>query len=104
MREIDDIEKIIGQYKAYLALEKGLSENTVNSYDDDVTKLLRYAAEEGKTLRSITEADLHEVLAALHEVGIQPRSQARILSGIKSFFHFLVLADYREDEENVLII
>lgn len=96
MREIYDIEKIIGQYKAYLALEKGLSENTVNSYDDDVTKLLRYAAEEGKTLRSITEADLHEFLAALHEVGIQPRSQARIVSGIRSFFHFLKFEGYLE--------
>lgn len=89
MQEIQNFDAIIEQYKAYLSLEKGLAANTVSSYDDDVRKLLRYVADERKSLEEITEDDLHTFLAALHDVGIQPRSQARIISGIRSFFHFL---------------
>lgn len=88
MLEIEK-KKIIEQFNAYLAFEKGLSANTVAGYDDDVEKLLRYVADRRKTLADIEEEDLHEFLAALHDVGIHPRSQARIVSGMRTFFQFL---------------
>ena len=75
-------ELIIRRYKQYLKLEKGLSDNTVNAYQTDLEKLLHFT---------------------LHDIGIHPRSQARILSGIKSFFHFLVLADYLEGDPSELL-
>ena len=51
----------------------------------------------------VTLDDLQHFSAGLHDIGIHPRSQARILSGIKSFFHFLVLADYLEGDPSELL-
>ena len=92
MREIGDIDKLKNQYIAYLGFEKGLSHNSVEAYVDDTEKFLRYVEEGGKQLDGIEEADLHEFLATLHDLGIAPRSQARIISGIRSFFHFLKIS------------
>lgn len=103
MREIEDIETIIEQFNAYISFEKGLSENTVAAYDDDVLKLCRYLADSGKRLRDVEEADLHEFLAALHDLGIQPSSQARIVSGLRSFFHFLKIDGYIETNPAYLL-
>lgn len=89
MGETVDKKRIVEQFNAYLMFEKGLSANTASSYDDDVDKLLRFVEESGKSLTDITEPDLHEFLAGLHDVGIHPRSQARIVSGLRSFFKFL---------------
>ena len=94
MREIGDIDKLKNQYIAYLGFEKGLSHNSVEAYVDDTEKFLRYVEEGGKQLDGIEEADLHEFLATLHDLGIAPRSQARIISGIRSFFHFLKIENY----------
>lgn len=52
---------------------------------------------------SVTLDDLQRFAAGLHDIGIHPRSQARIMSGIKSFFHFLIMADYREDDPSELL-
>lgn len=103
MREIRNIEQLIEQYHAYLALEKGMSDNTLECYDDDVQKLVRYSEDSGKSLQQITEDDLHEFLASLHDIGISPRSQARILSGLRSFFHFLKINDYIEKDPTLLL-
>lgn len=95
--------QIIERYNAYLSFEKGLSANTVSGYDDDVEKLLRFVGDTGKPVTAISEADLHEFLAALHEVGIGPRSQARIVSGIRSFFHFLKVEGYIDTNPAALL-
>ncbi|MBO8475909.1 MAG: site-specific tyrosine recombinase XerD [Bacteroidetes bacterium] len=94
MREIDNIGKIKEQFIAYLTFEKGLSRNSVEAYTDDTEKLIRYLEEDGKKLSDITEPDLHEFLSTLHDLGISPRSQARIISGIRAFFHFLKIEHY----------
>ena len=101
--EIAKFGQIIEQFNAYLSFEKGLSSNTIDGYDDDVEKLLRYLELSRKSLSDIVEADLHEFLAALHDVGIHPRSQARIISGIKSFFNFLRLEKWIEQDPSELI-
>lgn len=96
-------ELIIRRYKQYLKLEKGLSDNTVNAYQTDLEKLLHFTKSEGIDILTITLDDLQRFSAGLHDIGIHPRSQVRILSGIKSFFHFLVLADYLEGDPSELL-
>ena len=83
---IDILKK---RFDAYLRIEKGLSQNTAASYCRDVEHLLRFAADNGKSARDITRRDLELFLGTLHDLGISPRSQARIISGIKSFYKFL---------------
>lgn len=83
---IDILKK---RFDAYLRIEKGLSQNTAASYCRDVDHLLRFAADNGKSAPDITRHDLELFLGTLHDVGISPRSQARIISGVKSFYKFL---------------
>ncbi|MDR1745658.1 MAG: site-specific tyrosine recombinase XerD [Tannerella sp.] len=86
--------KHIDKYLIWLRLEKGLSPNTVEAYCDDVKKLLDYMDGEGLTDTKITYSDLQHFMAQLRDMGISARSQARIVSGIKSFYRFLKLEGY----------
>lgn len=94
---------IIRKYHQYLKLEKALSPNTVDAYQTDLQKLLHFLEGEGIAILDTTLDDLQHFASGLHDIGIHPRSQARIISGIKSFFHFLVMADYREDNPSELL-
>ena len=94
---------IIRKYEQYLKLEKALSANTLDAYLTDLNKLLCFLKTENIDMLAVTLDDLQRFAAGLHDIGIHPRSQARILSGIKSFFHFLVMADYREDDPSELL-
>lgn len=85
---------IINKYKAYLQLEKALSENSVDAYLTDLDKLLRYVSDENMDYKAITYEDLQHFVAGLRDLGIHPRSQARIISGIKSFYRYLLLDGY----------
>lgn len=81
-------KSIIKSYTTYLQLEKGLSTNTVQAYLRDIKLLSSYLEEQGKDYR-VTFSDLQDFIQTLNDLGIQPRSQARIVSGIKSFYHYL---------------
>lgn len=94
---------IIRKYQQYLRLEKSLSPNTFDAYMTDLQKLLHFLEGENIEITDVTPDDLQRFAAGLHDIGIHPRSQARILSGIKSFFHFLVIADYREADPSELL-
>ena len=94
---------IIRKYHQYLKLEKALSPNTVDAYQTDLQKLLHFLEGEGIAILDTTLDDLQHFASGLHDIGIHPRSQARILSGIKSFFHFLVIADYLEGDPSELL-
>ncbi len=94
---------IIRKYQQYLKLEKSLSPNTFNAYMTDLQKLLHFLEGENIEMLDVTLDDLQRFAAGLHDIGIHPRSQARILSGIKSFFHFLVVADYLEADPGELL-
>ncbi|HBL71551.1 MAG TPA: site-specific tyrosine recombinase XerD [Bacteroidales bacterium] len=85
---------IINKYKTYLRLEKSLAGNSIDAYLTDVDKLLAYAESEQKDFKSISYNDLQHFVATLRDLGIHPRSQARIISGIKSFYRFLLLDEY----------
>lgn len=94
VREIFDIPAILDRFIMYLKLEKGLSQNTVESYNDDVNKLIGFIRASNIMLREVDENVLHEFVCTLRDIGIQPRSQSRIISGIKSFFKYLKLEGY----------
>ena len=94
---------IIRKYQQYIRLEKALSSNTFDAYMTDLQKLLHFLDGENIDIPDVTPDDLQRFTAGLHDIGIHPRSQARILSGIKSFFHFLVIADYLEADPSELL-
>ena len=94
---------IIRKYQQYLKLEKSLSPNTLEAYLTDLDKLLSFLTLEGIDILDVCLADLQRFAAGLHDIGIHPRSQARIISGIKSFFHFLIMADYLEADPSELL-
>jgi len=81
--------QLISLYGAYLKVERGLSDNTREAYLRDVSKLCTYLAEEGLTPQEASTDDLRLFIGTLHDIGIAPRSQARIISAMKSFFGFL---------------
>jgi integrase/recombinase XerD len=90
-------------YQTYLQLEKSLSPHSVEAYSDDLNKLLDYLQVIGKKPEDAALEDLQEMVAGLHEIGISPRSQARIVSGIKSFYRFLSLENrIRKDPTELL--
>lgn len=80
------------RYEAFLTLERGMSPNTRAAYSSDVAKLLDgMACASDADVRGITDADVRAFMADLHDLGISAASQARILSGVKSFFRFLLM-------------
>lgn len=95
--------KILKEYRQYLRLERNLSANTLAAYISDLGKLLSYLDSEGISFMDATLDNLQNFAAGLHDIGIHPRSQARIISGVRSFFRFLVMADYREDDPGELL-
>ncbi|GHT85085.1 tyrosine recombinase XerC [Bacteroidia bacterium] len=90
-------------YHTYLQLEKSLSPNSVAAYMDDLEKLLNYLSDTGKKTEEVTLEDLQDMISGLHEIGIIPRSQARIVSGIKSFYRFLCLENYVQRDPSELL-
>ena len=85
---------IIDKYKTWLRLEKSLSANSIEAYLTDLDKLIRFVESEGKDFATNSYQDLQQFVAQLRDIGIHPRSQARIISGIKSFYRFLLLDEY----------
>jgi integrase/recombinase XerD len=94
---------IVRAYVRYLKLQRNMSGNTLDAYQRDLRKLLDYLEREQKDIREVTLADLEHFSASLHDIGIHPRSQCRILSGIRSFFKFVQLDGYRDDDPTELL-
>lgn len=99
---------ILKLFKRYLMLERGYSDNTLDAYLRDIDKLLCFAkdvypGEGAAALLRITRDDLQAFLAGLYDIGISPRSQARILSGIRTFYRFLLLDEYIDNDPTELI-
>lgn len=93
----------IDKYKRYLLLEKGLSANTIDAYMTDLQKLVVFSEARQLNSSTVQQSDLEEFLAELHDNNISARSTARIISGIKSFFRFLLLDHFREDDPSELL-
>lgn len=84
-----DWDRYIREFVSYLKIEKGLAENSWMAYEQDIQKLKSYALELEKSPIEITYSDLKSFIALLFDLGLSARSQARIISGIKQFYHFL---------------
>lgn len=82
------------QYRNYLLLEKGMSWNSVEAYMDDLQKLLQFVEAQDLDVTSIQLEDIQQFVSTLYDLGISVRTIARIISGVKSFFGYLVLEDY----------
>ena len=94
---------IVGRYRRYLKLEKGYSANTLDAYMRDVDKLLRYLALEQVDVLDVKLEDLEHFAAFISDLGIGPRSLARILSGVRQFYRFLVVDGYLEIDPTELL-
>ena len=94
---------IMRSYQRYLKLQRAYSPNTLDAYVRDLLKLINYLENEDKHVLDVTLADLQHFAASLHDIGIHPRSQCRILSGVRSFFRFLQLEGYRDDDPSELL-
>ena len=94
---------IVGRYRRYLKLEKGYSANTLDAYLRDVDKLFRYLAVEQVDVLDVKLEDLEHFAAFISDLGIGPRSLARILSGVRQFYRFLVIDGYLEVDPTELL-
>ncbi len=91
-------------YIHYLKLERGLSDNSIQNYVLDIEKLVRFLKEHNIDYLPITiaQSTIQQFIYEAAKV-VNPRSQARIISGLKSFFNYLVFEDYRADNPMDLI-
>lgn len=90
-------------YVRYLRLERNLSPNTIEAYRNDLAHLEAFMMRNNLKLENVTLEQLHTFAASLHEYGITPRSQARVISGVRSFFRFLVLDGVVESDPTELL-
>lgn len=94
---------IVSRYRRYLKLEKGYSVNTLDAYMRDVDKLFRYLAVEQVDVLDVKLEDLEHFAAFISDLGIGPRSLARILSGVRQFYRFLVIDGYLDVDPTELL-
>lgn len=91
------------KYKRYILLEQGLSENTRMAYERDVARFLAWLKDEQLDPLFVVLETFHHYTEALFDVGIAPRSIARMLSGVRSFYRFLQLDGYIEQDPTELL-
>lgn len=94
---------IIDKYNNYLLLEKGFSPNTAEAYVGDVLKFFNFMEDEGLEARDVKLDDLHHFAASLYDIGLTATTMSRILSGVRSFFHYLLEDGYITDDPTELL-
>ena len=97
-------KQILKDYITYLRLERGLSVNSISSYELDMSKLINFLKVKGILATPLT-IDQETLQLFLYEIAkdLNARSRARLISGLKSFFNYLIFEDYREDNPTDLI-
>lgn len=96
-------EHYIKDFVSYLKIERGLAENSILAYQRDVEKLHDFAIGLKKSPLEITSEHLKHFITELFDMGLSPRSQARIISGIKQFYSYLLLEDEIKDDPSELL-
>jgi len=91
------------EYHLYLKLEKSLSLNTIEAYESDLQKLNNYLSDAHILPETASTEILRDFIIEISSLGIHPRTQARILSSIKSFYHFLIYKDIRDNDPTELL-
>ena len=94
---------LLDGYNAWLMLERGLSPNTRAAYGADAARLVQWLAEQGTSPQQADTDMLHAFVAELHDLGIAPRSQARIISGIKSLYRYMRLEHLIDTNPSLLL-
>ncbi len=100
---MSNTDPVIRRYFQYLRLERNFSENTVDAYSKDLDKLLGFLDREGVGYRDVQLSHLQTFSATLMDIGISNRSISRILSGVRSFYHFLTMEREVTDDPTVLL-
>ena len=95
--------EIIKNYMRYLRLERNFTKNTLAAYKHDLQYLLEYVDQNNLSLLEVKLEDLESFSASLHDKAIGARTQARILSGVRSFYRYLLLDDYIQDDPTELL-
>ena len=103
-RENKTVDNMVKAYMRYLKLERNLSPNTIEAYRNDLRWLLAYVNFHGLKVEEVKLEDLDNFSASLHDQRITPRSQARILSGVRSFFKFLLLDGFIDADPTELLV
>ncbi|MBQ2590735.1 MAG: site-specific tyrosine recombinase XerD [Paludibacteraceae bacterium] len=101
IKNSDDV--VLRKYHSFLLLEKSLSSNTIEAYESDLQRYLDFVSDNKLDYLKVQYEDLRKFVAALSDLGISDRSQARIISGIKSFYKFLVYNETIEDDPTELL-
>lgn len=96
-------ERYIKHFVSYLKIEKGLAENSIFAYQRDVLNLMDFAIKQRIEVEAIRVVHLKAFLTSINELGIGARSQARMISGIKQFFLFLILEDVIKNDPSELL-
>ena len=96
-------QNLIKGYSRYMKLQRNFSANTLAAYANDIGKLLAFLEAEDKDPVTAQLSDLQAFAASLHDIGICPRSQCRILSGVRTFYHYLLVDGYVDDDPTELL-
>ena len=94
---------IVKDYVRYLKLERNYSLNTLEAYQRDLRYLLNFLEKENLSFQEVKLEDLEQFSASLHDFGVSASSQSRILSGVRSFFRYLQLDGYLDDDPTELL-
>ncbi|MDE7396657.1 MAG: tyrosine recombinase, partial [Muribaculum sp.] len=97
MRAINDIDRLLREFRAFLLMEKGLSENTAEAYHRDICKLILFLATESIRLNTVTIDDLEAFVASLFDTEASTATRSRIVSGVRTFFKFLYIEGYLDN-------
>lgn len=94
---------ILEEYLYYLQFEKGLSKNSIDAYSNDLSKLSTFLSDAHIDLEKAGPDHLRDFVIEISSLGVHPRTQARIISGIKSFYNFLIYKNKRDDDPTELL-
>lgn len=93
-RPLQENDNLVRDFIAHLSLERGLSENTLQAYVRDASRLMEFLSHKHRLLTDVDDMMLHNFISTLHDIGISPRSISRTISGVRTFFKFLRLENY----------
>ncbi len=95
--------RYITEFVSYLKIEKGLSPNSIAAYTNDTNKLKNYCEDNKMSVNDVHYSDLKNFIAELYDLGLSARSQARIISGIKQFYAYLILENLVKTDPSELL-